>query len=305
MLYLGIDQHRKQLTVNVRDEQGDVVLKRQVSTQWDRVRKFFEELRGLAEPEGGFLAIVEICGFNDWLLQMLKEYECREGVLIQPEKRSRKKTDRRDASALSQLLWVNRQRVLGGKRVQGLKRIILPSQDEQDNRQLTALRQRTAALRTRTINKVQHILLKHNLQQECPTKGMKTKRARQWLTELPLGKVDRLEMDHLLAQWELWDAQIAKIDAQKRSPGRGKGPGRTQQCAIAPQHDHQSRILQRHLCALHHGSRIRVTASHVIEHRLEVALAQPDNQFGQKVIKLFPLRFTEYCYACHWPKCTG
>ncbi len=115
MLYVGIDQHRKQLTVNIRDEQGDVVLKRQVSTEWDRVRKFFAELRELAEPEG-FLAIVEICGFNDWLLEMLKGYGCRETVLIQPEKRSRKKTDRRDASALSQLLWVNRQRVLGGKR---------------------------------------------------------------------------------------------------------------------------------------------------------------------------------------------
>ena len=226
MLYLGIDQHRKQLTVNVRDEQGDVVLKRQVSTQWDRVRKFFEELRQRAEPEGGFLAIVEICGFNDWLLKMLNEYGCRETVLIQPEKRSRKKTDRRDASVLSQLLWVNRQRVLGGKRVQGLKRIILPSQEEQDNRQLTALRQRTAVLRTRTINKVQHILLKHNLQQECPTKGMKTKKARQWLTGLALGEVDRLELDQLLAQWELWDAQIAKIDAkiQKRQQQHKTAP---------------------------------------------------------------------------------
>jgi hypothetical protein len=33
MLYLGIDQHRKQLTVSVRDEGGDVVLRRQVSTE--------------------------------------------------------------------------------------------------------------------------------------------------------------------------------------------------------------------------------------------------------------------------------
>ena len=218
MLYLGIDQHRKQLTVSVRNEQGDVVLKRQVSTEWDRVRKFFEELRKLAEPEGGFLAIVEICGFNDWLLEMLAEYGCRETVLIQPEKKSRKKTDRRDASALSQLLWVNRHRVLDGKRVHGLKRIILPSKEEQENRQLTALRRRMTALRTRTINKVQHILLKHNLQHACPTKGIKTKKARHWLNELPLDEVDRLEMNLLLAQWALWDTQIAEIDknVQKR-----------------------------------------------------------------------------------------
>ena len=40
MLYLAIDQHRKQLTVNLRNEHGDVMLKRQVSTEWERVRSF-------------------------------------------------------------------------------------------------------------------------------------------------------------------------------------------------------------------------------------------------------------------------
>jgi transposase len=212
MLYLGIDQHRKQLTVNLRNEEGEVVLKRQVSTQWDRVRKFFEELEQQAELEGGFMAIVELCGFNDWLLQMLALYGCRETVLIQPEKRSRKKTDRRDASALSNLLWVNRHRVPGGARVQGLRRIDLPPHEEQENRQLTALRKRTVALRTQTINKVHHILLKHNMQQECPTKGIKTKKARKWLVELPLGEIDRLEMNQLLARWELWESQISELD---------------------------------------------------------------------------------------------
>ena len=39
MLYLGIDQHRKQLTVNLRNEESSVVLKRQVSTEWKRVRE--------------------------------------------------------------------------------------------------------------------------------------------------------------------------------------------------------------------------------------------------------------------------
>ena len=212
MLYLGIDQHRKQLTVNLRNEEGDVVLKRQVSTQWDRVQEFFEQLEQEAELEGGFMAIAELCGFNDWLLQMLALYGCRETVLIHTEKRFRKKTDRRDASALSNLLWVNRHRVPDGARVQGLRRIDLPPREEQENRPLTALRKRTAAPRTETINKVQHILLKHNLQQECPTKGIKTKKACKWLGELSLGEIDRLEMNHLLARWELWDLQISDLD---------------------------------------------------------------------------------------------
>jgi hypothetical protein len=50
-------------------------------------------------PEGGFVAILEVGGFNDWLLKLLAEYACHETILIQPEKRSRKKTDRRDAKA--------------------------------------------------------------------------------------------------------------------------------------------------------------------------------------------------------------
>ncbi len=127
MLYLGIDQHRKQLTVSVRNEAGDVTLRRQVSTEWDRVRAFFDELRQIAEPEGGFAAIVEVCGFNDWLLKMLTEYGCRETVLIQVEKRSKRKTDRRDAHQLSGTLWVNRHRLLAGQRVEGVRRIQPPT----------------------------------------------------------------------------------------------------------------------------------------------------------------------------------
>jgi len=34
------------------------------------------------------------------------------------------------------------------------------------------------------------------------------------LSELPLAEVDRLEMNQLLAQWALWDDQIAEIDAK-------------------------------------------------------------------------------------------
>ena len=98
MFYLGIDQHRKQLTMNLRDEQGHTVLKRLLSTEWARVGKFFGEIRQLAEADGGFVVIVEVCGFNDWLLKLLGQVGCRETVLIQPEKRSKRKTDRRDAN---------------------------------------------------------------------------------------------------------------------------------------------------------------------------------------------------------------
>jgi transposase len=212
MLYLAVDQHRKQLTVNLRNEAGDVSLKRQLSTEWKRVREFMEEVRNRSVPEGGFVTIVEVCGFNDWFLKLLAEYGCREVVLVQPEKRTKNKTDRRDADTLGELLWTNRERLLLGKKVQNVRRIVPPSERDAEDRQLTALRQRLGRLRTRTINRVQHLLLKHNLQQECPTKGLKTQRARKWLAALPLGTIDRWELDQLLAQWELWDRQIDELE---------------------------------------------------------------------------------------------
>ena len=216
MLYLAIDQHRKQLTVNLRNESGDVILKRQVSTEWPRVRKFLKEMQEQSQSEGGFVTILEVCGFNDWLLKLLVEYGCRETILIQPEKQSKKKTDRRDANALGETLWVNRERLMSGKKVQGIRRVQPACQQDADDRQITELRKRLAQLRTRTINKIKHILRKHNLEQECPTKLIDTIKGKKWMGQLALGAVDRLEMDQLLTQWQLWNEQIEKVESEIR-----------------------------------------------------------------------------------------
>ena len=68
MLYVAIDQHSKQLTVNERNEQGDVMLRRQVSTKPDAALKYVQELQKRGEAHGGHAVILEVCGFNDWLI---------------------------------------------------------------------------------------------------------------------------------------------------------------------------------------------------------------------------------------------
>lgn len=211
MLYLGIDQHSKQITVCVRNQAGEVILRRQVSTRPEKIQQFFDQLLA-QDPD--FMAIVEVCGFNDWLLAELRERNCREIVLIHPEKTSKKKTDRRDANKLSETLCLNGARLAGRERFQGLRRVYIPTQREQDDRQLTALRKRVAQQRTRTLNKIHRILHKHNLMWDYPTKTFQTKRGRIWLEKLPLPEADRLEMDLLLAQWKLWDEQLDKLDEQ-------------------------------------------------------------------------------------------
>jgi transposase len=214
MLYLAIDQHAKQLTVNLRDESGAILLRQQVSTKPDKVRQFLSELRERSVVHGGYLAILEVCGFNDWLLALLAEYGCVQTVLVQSEHRSKTKTDRRDANRLGEALWMNRLRVLQGLRLQELRRIEPPSAEDAAARQLTALRKVLAVGRTRVLNRIASILKKHNLQHDCPVKKMQTKAARAWLTELKLPAVDRLEMTQLLARWQLWDDQIAEVTMQ-------------------------------------------------------------------------------------------
>jgi len=160
------------------------------------------------------MAVVEVCGFNDWLLALLAEYGASEVVVVQPQRRSRQKTDRRDANQLGELLWTNRRRLAAGERLQNIRRIDVPSAEVAADRQLTALRHRLGELRTQTLNKIQHLLLKHNLQQECPAKRLDTKRARRWLEELSLPDIDRLELDLLAAQWAIWDEQLVRVSAR-------------------------------------------------------------------------------------------
>ena len=211
MLYLGIDQHHKQLTISIRNDEGAVILKRQVSTQPDKARAFLDDVRRQAGDEG-FMALLEVCGFNDWLIVLLHECGCREVVLIHPNKRSRRKTDRRDASKLSELLWLNGERLRQGQKPEGIRRVVIPSADDQADRQLTALRKRVGQQRTRSINKMKNILRRHNLSWQQPTKTFQTQAVRRWLAELELPEIDRLEIDQLLAQWRLWDEQLKQLE---------------------------------------------------------------------------------------------
>ena len=229
MLYLGIDQHKSQLTVNLRSEDGTVLLQRQVSTKWEKIRAFFADQAERSAGEGGFMAIVEVCGMNPWLIDMLQEYGCREIVVTQPEQRSKKKTDRRDAAFLSNLLWLNRQRLAGGQRAPGMRRINPPSPEQAENRQLTAMRKVLTKKRTAVLNALHRVLRKHNLEQERPTKLFQTKKVRKWLAEIPLGEIDRMEVDQLLEQWAILDDHLISVD---------------EKIAVRAEADERARLLQ-------------------------------------------------------------
>jgi hypothetical protein len=192
MFYLGIDLHRKQMTVSLRNPNGDVVLRRQVSTRWSKVEEFRQQLHQAVTADDQYVAVVEVCGFHDWLVQWLRQDErCHQVLVVQPLARSANKTDRCDANRLSELLWVNRQRLLRGQRVHGVRTVLVPSAQGQTERRLTQVRERLVRRRTQTLNQIHKILRRQNLEWEQPTKTFQTQKVRQWLQTLPLEPTDR------------------------------------------------------------------------------------------------------------------
>jgi transposase len=213
MVYLGIDQPARQLTLSLRAEQRDVLQARQVSTQPERIQAFFQQLTRERLHDGeSFVAVLEVCGFNDWLIRMLHDYRCHKVILIQPDDRKQCKTDRRDAAGLSELLWVNRERLLLGKPVRGLRQVDIAGSTDQENRRLTTLRKEAGQARTRLVNQVRHILRRHNLQWQMPTKRFPTKADIAWLKQLVLPAIDRLELNDLLTDIEQVQQRLKELE---------------------------------------------------------------------------------------------
>jgi len=214
MYFVGIDQHKRHLTVCVRDEQGEIVFRRQVSTRWEEVDRFLERLREQVRPCGGYVVMLEVCGFNDWLVERLGHWGCRHTYVISAPDRIRQKTDRRDAAKLSELLWINRDRIAAEQKLVHVKVVYQPTEQEQRDRQLTHIRYRLGRYLTRTKNSIKGILRRHNLEQECPTKGTFTKAGLKWLTVVRLPALDRLELDMRLAEYELFTKQLLEVERQ-------------------------------------------------------------------------------------------
>jgi transposase len=213
MFYLGIDQHAKQLTVNLRDHNGDVVLRRQVSTRPAKVLEFFERLTARCAKDGcGFWAVVEVCGFNDWLLEMLKNFRCQKIILVQPENSDKRKTDRRDAAALSELLWLYRDKIINQQPIKKLRIVHQPTTAQNQLRRLTSLRKDARVQVGRAINRIKSVLRRHNLQHDSPTKTFPTIAALSWIQTIKLPAADRLEMDHASEDLERSQLRVAELD---------------------------------------------------------------------------------------------
>lgn len=159
------------MTLSVRSEAGNVIFGRQVSAQPEGSHEHFNDIK-LKTADYGYVAILEVCGFNGWLLAALPNYGACDVVLIQPAKIPRVKTDRRDAHSLSLLLWLNRTRIGRGRPIRGVNSICVPSKFAAENQRENLLRQQTGRQRARTTDLIKYTLHRHNLVWDIPTNSL-------------------------------------------------------------------------------------------------------------------------------------
>ncbi len=214
MLHLGIDLHQSQITIVLLDEAGDIVRRATVSTRPPFIDEFLASINALARESGGYRAIVEECGFTHWLIERLKIHECDLTVVVQPLKRARHKTDKRDAATLAEILWTNRDRLEAGSRLHGIRQVMVPTEQDRQARRLTNARIRLVRQRTAAINLIKGVLRQFNLMHDCPTKTFQTKAAKAWLRSIELPKADKMILELALEQWELLDRQIDTLDPE-------------------------------------------------------------------------------------------
>jgi len=214
MLHLGIDLHQYQITIVILNDAGEVVRRATVRTKPPAIDEFLASVNAMARSAGGYRAVIESCGFEHWLVEKLKIHGCSLTVVVQPLKRARHKTDKRDAASLAELLWVNRERLQDGQRVHGIRQVLIPSETDRQDRMLTSHQIEISRQQTRVINQIKSILRRFNLMHDCPTKGFKTKKARAWLRTLDLPEVDKIVLDLAIARWELIEQQLARIELE-------------------------------------------------------------------------------------------
>lgn len=94
-----------------------------------------------------------------------------------------------------------------------LRIVNVPSSIVQQQRRLTTLRKDARASHSRAVNQIRHILRRHNLQHEMPTKTFPSKAAMAWLPTLQLAPADKLELQQHIEDLERYSLRVAQLDA--------------------------------------------------------------------------------------------
>jgi transposase len=200
MLYVGLDVHAKHITVCVLNHAG------KVHDRWqaDSLDQLVTRLQRLEAP---FQVCYEAGTGYGWLHESLTPLASRI-VVAHPGQlrlifRSKRKSDRRDAEKLAQLLYLGMAPA-----------VHVPSAKVRAWRELITLRQRLVGKRTRVKNSLRMLLRSVGVQAP-PKPGLWTRRGQAWLKQVEFQQSShRLTRDLLIEELELLNANLKQVERE-------------------------------------------------------------------------------------------
>ena len=199
MNFVGIDLHKKTISLCVVDQERNVLNRRQIyCSEPDRIVAFFEQL-------GPFRAVVEATASYEWLIELIEPMADRV-VLAHPKKlriiaESTRKSDKLDAQVLAEFLALDM-----------IPQAYRPTPRQREHRVLVRhrhyLRGRITSVRT----KIRRILSNYN----ADRKDLFTRTGLTYLARVQVSTADRFVLDQLHEQWERYGGQLKAVELRLR-----------------------------------------------------------------------------------------
>jgi len=194
MNFIGVDLHKKSITVCVMDQNRKVLARRTIPcTETNKIVDFFRKFRP-------FKVVVEATASYPWFVELV-ESMADEVILANPKKlrviaESTKKTDRLDAQILAEFLVLDM-----------IPRAYQPTPRQRQHRALVRHRQYLQGRITSVRSKIRHILSNYNADRKDL---FSTKCGPAYFKEVPLSDADRFVIKQL---WALWQEFVAQREA--------------------------------------------------------------------------------------------
>jgi transposase len=199
MNFVGIDLHKKTITVEALNQERQLVKRKTLACSDPRgIVRFFEELRP-------FRAVVEATASYEWLWQLLEPL-AEQLVLAHPQKlrviaESKNKSDKLDAHVLAEFLVLDM-----------IPPAYRPMPRQRAHRSLVRQREYLTRRSTSVRNKIRRILSDYNA--DCA--NLFTAKGQAYLARVEVSAADRFIVDQLRSEWKHHEEQLHAIDRYLR-----------------------------------------------------------------------------------------
>lgn len=200
MLYVGVDLHKKSISVCGMNRERNVLERRLSCVEEHQIVETFRTFR---EVHGAVELTVEATASYEWFLKLVEPLVDRV-VLAHPKKlrviaESTRKTDKLDAQVLAEFLARDM-----------IPEAFRPTPRQREHRALVRRRRKISQQITQVKNSLRRLLSHYN----ADIKNLFTREGREYLKQQPLSRADRFAADQLVEQLELFQKQLTAADAE-------------------------------------------------------------------------------------------